>query len=83
VAKVVVYTKDYCPYCVAAKTLLQQRGIPYEEIKLSTDSDDFAQLQKKSGMRTVPQIFHGDRLIGGFDALTKLDQETALAQLKD
>lgn len=82
-AKVVVYTKDYCPYCVAAKTLLQQRGIAYDEIKLSTDSEEFAALAKRSGMRTVPQIYHGDRLIGGFDALSKLDKETALAQLKD
>ncbi len=81
-AKVLVYTKDACPFCVAAKTLLTQRGIPFEEKKISTDSDEFAQLAKKSGMRTVPQIYQGDRLIGGFDSLKKLDDETQLSGLK-
>ncbi len=81
--KVTIYTKDACPYCIAAKSLLKDRAIPYEEIKISTsDSDAFQALQKRSGMRTVPQIFFGDKLIGGFDSLSKLDSEDQLASLK-
>ncbi len=62
-ATVTVYTKDNCPYCVAAKNLLNQRGIAYTEVKISPDNpEQFQALQKKSGMRTVPQIFHGETL---------------------
>jgi glutaredoxin 3 len=82
-SQVTVHTKDYCPYCTAAKNLLTQRGIPYSEIKYG--AEDFDKLQaliQKSGMRTVPQIFHGDTLIGGFDSLSELDKKDQLASLK-
>lgn len=81
--EVTVYTKDNCPYCVAAKALLTQRGIPFKEIHISPDNDaEYKALQARSGMRTVPQIFHGDKLIGGFDSLSKLDSQDSLASLK-
>ena len=82
-AKVTIYSKDPCPYCVAAKALLTQRGIPYEEIKIPLENDEeWKALFKRSGMRTVPQIFHGEALIGGFDSLTKLDKKDSLESLK-
>lgn len=68
-AKVIVYTKDYCPYCDRAKALLEQKGQEYQEIKMSTSSDDFINLAQKTGMRTMPQIFVNDELIGGYTEL--------------
>ncbi|MGK5089517.1 glutaredoxin domain-containing protein [Bdellovibrionota bacterium FG-2] len=71
--KITVYTSKYCPYCVQAKRLLKDRGIKFEEI-LIADDDDAAwnALTKRSGLQTVPQIFAGDRLIGGYSDLEKL-----------
>jgi glutaredoxin 3 len=81
--KVTIYSKDPCPYCVAAKNLLTQRGIAFTEIDMSdAPAEEFQALIKRSGMRTVPQIFHGDRLIGGFDSLSKLDSQDKLESLK-
>ena len=73
---VTVYTIDPCPYCISAKALLTRKNIPFTEIKLSrNDFDEIVKLQQKSGMRTFPQIFFGEELIGGFDDLVKLDGE--------
>ena len=81
--KVTVYSKVPCPYCDAAKKLLSERGIAYTEIDMTGASpDEFQALIKRSGMRTVPQIFHGERLIGGFDSLSKLDEQDKLESLK-
>ena len=59
-------------YCHAAKNLLQQRGIAYEEVDLIKDSDQAQQLLIQSGQRTVPQIFINKESIGGFAELSKL-----------
>ncbi len=66
-----IYTTTSCPYCHAAKALLQRKGLNFEEIDVS-DDDDFDALVARTGMKTVPQIFFDDRLIGGFQELTKL-----------
>jgi len=80
---VTVYTKDYCPYCDAAKSLLKDKGVPYQEIKLQAeDATLWADLVKRSGMRTVPQIFQGDQLIGGYDQLAALNKRQGLEHLK-
>jgi len=76
-----VYTKDYCPYCTMAKKLLEGRGISYEEIEIK-EPQEMMDLVAKSGMRTVPQIFHGEKLIGGYDQLAELDKKDALGSLK-
>lgn len=82
-AYVKVYTKDPCPYCVAAKALLKERGIPFDEIKIApADVDAFIALTKRSGMKTVPQIFAGEQLIGGYSELSQLDAKDNLASLK-
>jgi glutaredoxin 3 len=77
-AKVKMYTKNYCPYCVHAKNLLEQKGVEFEEINLEGKFEEMADLVEKTGMRTVPQIFIGDELIGGFDQLSALEKEGKL-----
>jgi glutaredoxin 3 len=82
-AKVTLYTMEYCPYCKQAKALLTRRGIAFEEILVPDDDEaQWDALLKRSGMRTMPQIFHGDRLIGGYQELSELDGQDALASLK-
>ena len=72
--KVLVYSKDYCPYCVAAKNLLTQKGCGYEEIDLTKNPElRDAMIQKAGGRTTVPQIFVGDKHVGGFDDMKALD----------
>ncbi len=81
--KVTVYTTTYCPYCVRAKELLKRRGIAFEEIQVNEDDDaQWEALYERSKMRTVPQIFAGERLIGGYTDLAALDSQDQLASLK-
>lgn len=80
-AKVVVYSKTYCPFCVRAKNLLEGKGVAFEEIMVDSDPELFAELKKKSGMMTVPQIFIDDKLVGGFTELADLDQKGELDPL--
>ncbi len=81
--KVTVYTSSYCPYCVRAKKLLNERGIEYEEILLAEEDDAaWDALTKRSGLKTVPQIFVGERLIGGYTDLAELDKKEGLDSLK-
>lgn len=80
-ANIVIYTTTYCPYCVAAKRFLQQRGLEFEEIDV-TDADDLRQwLVEVSGQRTVPQIFIHGRPIGGYTELVELAQNGELEAL--
>jgi glutaredoxin 3 len=80
--KVVMYSLVYCPYCVRAKSLLSANNIIFEEIVVDSDDDETREkLQKKSGMRTFPQIFYGEQLIGGFSELQKLDIEKGIKNI--
>ena len=82
-SKVTVYTMSYCPYCERAKALLKSKGIAFEEIKVPEDDDaQWEALEKKSGLKTMPQIFNGAALIGGYNDLAALDQKDGLASLK-
>jgi glutaredoxin len=68
---------------VLAKRLLTQRGIEYQEILINDDDEaSWDKLFKISGMKTMPQIFHKDKLIGGYNELTALDEKTRLVALK-
>jgi len=78
---VTVYTTDRCSRCVTAKVLLARRGIGYEEINLSRDPDGRAELQKRTGMFTFPQIVIGDQTIGGLDDLLAAEREGRLEHL--
>ena len=77
-AKVVMYTTQYCPYCVRAKALLQHKGVSFEEIDVSADEVLREKMVAASGRRTVPQIFINDAPIGGFEELRALEQQGEL-----
>ncbi len=64
-----VYHKDYCPYCKAARRLLDDIGWDYELVDVETNRQAFEEMVARSGRRTVPQIFNGDEHIGGSDDL--------------
>lgn len=73
-ADIVIYTTAYCPYCHRAKALLKARGLPFEEIPVDGNPEVRAAMTVRAGgRRTVPQIFFGDRHIGGSDDLSALD----------
>jgi glutaredoxin 3 len=73
-----VYTKKVCPYCTRAKALLDRKGIPYEEIDAEHDDALRTWLVQATGQRTVPQIFVGDRSLGGFSDIDALDRQGKL-----
>ena len=79
--KVVIYTKPFCPYCARAEALLSKKGVDYEEIVASMDPDLREEMRQKSGRMTYPQIFIGDRHIGGCDDLFALEQAGKLDAL--
>lgn len=80
-AKVVIYSKTYCPFCVRAKNLFDNKGVAYEEIMVDSDPQLYTDLKQRTGMMTVPQIFIDDKLIGGFTELAALDGEGGLDPL--
>ncbi|MFM7284473.1 MAG: glutaredoxin 3 [Betaproteobacteria bacterium] len=81
-AKVVMYSTAICPYCQRAEMLLKQRGVmTIEKIRIDLDPAQRDQMMAKTGRKTVPQIFIGDRHVGGFDDLAALDREGGLAPL--
>ena len=80
-AKVVIYSKTYCPFCVRAKNLFSGKGVEFEEIMVDAKPELFVELKEKTGMMTVPQIFIDDKLIGGFTELAELDSKGGLDPL--
>ena len=80
-AKVIIYSKDACPYCVWAKQLLDSKQIPYEEIRVDLLPDKLAEMMERSGKRTVPQIFINEKSIGGYDDLSALAKNRQLDEL--
>lgn len=81
-AKIEVYTTNYCPYCVRAKDLLKRKGQSFDEVDVTDDMGLREKLvEKAGGRRTVPQIFIDDQLIGGFDDLDKLNKSGRLDDL--
>ena len=78
-----VYTTPICPYCSNAKQLLKTKGVDYEEIGMHDISREERQalMQKTNNYRTVPQIFIGERHVGGFDDLSLLDRAGELELL--
>lgn len=80
-AKVVIYTKDFCPYCEHAKELLTHKGVAYTEIAVDKDPEQLQIMMRLSNRRTVPQIFINDQPIGGFDDLSALAASGELDKL--
>jgi glutaredoxin 3 len=81
-ARVVMYSTAVCPYCQRAEALLQARGVTeIEKIRIDLDAARRDEMIARTGRRTVPQIFIGERHVGGFDDLAALDRDGGLAPL--
>ena len=81
VAKVVIYTTSYCPYCFRAKALLRSKNVEFEEIDVTDDPAQRAEMERLSARRTVPQIFIDTHPIGGYDEARRLDATGELDRL--
>ncbi len=79
--QVTVYSADWCPYCDAAKRLLGQRGISYEEINVDRIPGFRQKLVEMTGQRTVPQIIIDEQPVGGFTELAALAKSGKLDEL--
>ena len=79
--KVEIYTTPWCPYCHAAKSLLDEKGVPYEEVDVLDPELRAAMMERDNGRRTVPQIFIGETHVGGYDDMAALDRRGQLDPL--
>src|SRR5437763_356033 len=80
--KVIIYTKEGCPYCRAAKELLTAHHFQFEEIRVDLDDAKRDEMMRLSNRRTVPQIFINDQSIGGYDDLAALAKSGKLDTFK-
>lgn len=81
-AKVEIYSGDYCPYCQRAKDLLERKGVDYTEYDVTKNPQELDKMLKRSqGQRTIPQIFIDNEHIGGCDDLYALEAKQALDAL--
>ena len=81
-SKVEIYTWQYCPFCIRAKSLLKKKNINFTEYKIDGDEDARALMtERASGRRTLPQIFIDNEGIGGCDDLYTLENENKLNAL--
>ena len=80
-AEVVMYSTAVCPYCVAAKNFLKQRGVEWREVRVDLDADARAEMLAKAKRTSVPQIFINGTHVGGFDDMVALDRAGGLAPL--
>ncbi|QRX83977.1 glutaredoxin 3 [Glaciimonas sp. PAMC28666] len=81
-AHVRMYSTAVCPYCMRAEQLLNARGVTtIEKVRIDLDPQQRDEMMKKTGRRTVPQIYIGDTHVGGFDDLNALDQAGKLQAL--
>jgi glutaredoxin 3 len=72
--QVTIYTSPVCGYCTMAKRLLAGKGVAVHEIDAASDPHTLQEMMTRSGRRTFPQIFFGERHIGGYDDLVALDR---------
>ena len=76
---VTIYTRDWCPYCSAAKQLLQKMGVSFQEIDIGhTPSERAVMVERAGGRTSVPQVFIGAEHVGGSDELHALERSGAL-----
>jgi glutaredoxin 3 len=76
-----MYSKSWCPYCDRARALLTRKGVQFEEIDIEMHPERREEMIRRSGRRTVPQIFIGERHVGGSDDLHELDAAGGLDRL--
>ena len=77
-AVVKIYTKTYCPACDLAKQVLKQKGVSFQEFVMDDKPKEMKELIEKTQMKTVPQIFINDHLIGGCSDMMELDKKNQL-----
>ena len=80
-ADVIIYTRDGCPYCVRAKSLLDSKGAGYREINASKDPAIRQEMIERSGRNTFPQVFVNGQHLGGCDDIHALDARGKLDPL--
>lgn len=80
-APVRMYCTRFCPYCVRALSLLGRKGIAVDKIFVDQDSERRREMVAITGRTSVPQIFVGDRHVGGYDELSELDRDGELDRL--
>lgn len=79
---VVMYSTGVCPYCERAERLLRERGVTQiDKIRVDLEPERRQEMMERTGRRTVPQIYIGDRHVGGFDDLAALDRAGELMPL--
>jgi glutaredoxin 3 len=79
--EVTVYTGSFCGSCLQATSLLERRGIAYSEVSVEDHPGLLEKLLERSGRRTLPQVYVGERYVGGADELRTLDASGELAKL--
>ncbi|STQ90780.1 glutaredoxin 3 [Iodobacter fluviatilis] len=77
---ITMYSTHTCPFCVQAENLLQSKGLSVNKIWVDQNPDEFATMLKRSARRSVPQVFIGDRHLGGFNDLLVLEQSGQLSK---
>ena len=77
----VMYSTAWCPYCAAARNLLNNKSVSFTEIVISGNAELRDEMQNRSGSTSVPQIFIGERHIGGFDELSALNNSGELDEI--
>ena len=80
-ARVLMYATAACPFCQSAERLLDAKGVQIDKVRVDLEPERRAEMQKKSGRRTVPQIWIGERHVGGCDDLYALEREGKLDPL--
>jgi glutaredoxin 3 len=81
-AKVTMYATGVCPYCLMAERLLRSKGVAQiEKIRVDLEPARRTEMMERTGRRTVPQIYVGERHVGGYDDLAALDRAGGLDQL--
>ncbi len=76
-----MYSTSWCPYCERARQLLHRKQVAFEEIDIESSAEKRAEMQTRSGRRTVPQIFIGEHHVGGSDDLYALEAAGGLDPL--
>lgn len=79
--EIIIYSTRVCPYCVAAKNLLNSKNLDFEEIMVDQDPGQRAIMMEKSGRTSVPQIFINGTHVGGFDDLSATVRNNTLEEL--
>ena len=77
-AKIEVYSTGSCPFCVRARSLLEKKGVEFEEYRIDKEPELRATMEERAGRTSVPQIFIDDYHVGGFDELSEMDVDGEL-----